>query len=158
MKSRLASISHAVSRFGLGAIFLWAALSKLSALGAWSATLPPLIAGNHPGTVAGTIVAAELALGIALITNRFCRAAHFSGVVMLAAFSGFLVTREIYPELRTSVGCGCFGLPTDKAVLTDTLWFQLSRNAAMAGACIWNLVSPGSTRSPDGGADHTVSS
>jgi len=117
------------TRVALGALFLWAALSKLPDMEGFAQDvanyriLPALLVPY----VAAAVIGIELLAALALISGVMARPAALAVAGLLTAFIAFLaqaLSRGL--DLR----CGCFG--------SDELasWWTVVRDAAMLAAAL----------------------
>jgi putative oxidoreductase len=111
-------------RLALGAIFLYAAATKLPDMAAFAKNVANyrLLPAPIVPWVASVVVGVEIAVGLALVSGLAARAAALVVSVMLAAFIGGLsqaLLRGI--DLR----CGCFGSEE------SATWWTVARDAAM---------------------------
>jgi putative oxidoreductase len=132
------------SRVALGAIFLWAAATKVPDMATFAKDVanyrlvPPALVPS----AAAIVVGIEIVVGLALITGFGTRAAALVAAGMLVVFVGGLsqaLLRGI--DLR----CGCFG--GDEAAT----WGTVARDLAMlvpAAVVLW--------LAPDGEADRSA--
>lgn len=105
----------------VGAVFVWAALSKLLLLTAAEiqqsvVTLLPL-PGSLAFAVAWGVPWLELALGIALLVGRPRRTAAWAAVALLAVFT-LLLVRAAWTGAAPE-GCLCFGPQTSGSIHLD---------------------------------------
>jgi len=147
----LGGVLLATGRLALGAIFLYAAVTKLPDMAAFASdvanyrVLPPALVPF----AAAAVVGVEAVAGLALVAGVGARAAALVVSAMLLVFiSGLAQALVRGIDLR----CGCFG-GTESAT-----WGTVARDAAMllpAAAVSW--LGPGSLlgRSSGGGAPTT---
>ena len=138
------SLSPALLRFALGALFVWAALSKFIEPSAFLAALKaadwlPLVASS---VLAIFIPAIELALGAALLIGWKVRWAATGSVLLVSAFTVFLLIEMA----RGNGDCGCFGqLHGPLSVLTGGPG-AIVRNLILLAVALWiasRVKSPG---------------
>ncbi len=106
-RTLLKILVHA-SRFGLAALFLFAAGAKLFTLSDFAANLSNLVEGRWVWPTAFAVIAAELLAAALLVVPRTTRlGAAFSGLLLLgfAAYALYYV----YVLRGEPLECGCFG-------------------------------------------------
>jgi uncharacterized membrane protein YphA (DoxX/SURF4 family) len=123
-------------RVALGALFLWAAATKLPDMSAFAQDVANyrVLPGALVPFVAASVVGIEIVAGLALVTGIAARpaAAVISG--LLIAFIAFLAQALLRGiDLR----CGCFG--GDEAAS----WWTVARDAVMLAAALLVAVGPG---------------
>ena len=126
------------ARFLLGAIFLWASVTKVPDMAAFAESVANyrVVPPSLVPVVAAAVVGVEIAAGVALILNLWARAAALLLAVLLAVFTvglGSALARGI------DLACGCFG-GTDAAT-----WWTVLRDVALLA---WALGVAASSR-PD---------
>jgi uncharacterized membrane protein YphA (DoxX/SURF4 family) len=121
-----------LARFLLGALFLWAATSKIPDMAAFAESVanyrivPPALVPF----AAAALVGVEIAAGVALIVNAWARAAALLVAALMAVF-----TVGVASALARGIdlACGCFG-GTDAAtwwtVLRDLVILALALGVA----------------------------
>jgi putative oxidoreductase len=123
------NIVLALLRVGLGATFLYAALTKLPDMAAFAESIanyrlvPPALVP----TVAAAVIGVEVTVGALLVSGRLARGAALVATSVLAVFTLGLsqaLLRGI--DLR----CGCFG-GTEPAT-----WLTVLRDVAMLAAAL----------------------
>ena len=131
-------------RIALGALFLWAAASKLPDMGAFAQDVANyrLVPALWVPYVAAAVVGVEFVAGLALVAGIAARPAAAAVAVLLLAFIAFLAQALLRGiDLR----CGCFG---GEEVAS---WWTVARDAAMllAALCVarWHQRKP-RTRAP----------
>jgi predicted membrane protein len=97
-----------VSRFGLAALFLFAACAKLFTIRAFVANLSNLFEGPLLWPVAVAVIASELAAAALLIWPRTARAGAALAALLLAAFAAYALY-YVYVLHGEPLECGCFG-------------------------------------------------
>lgn len=96
------------ARLVLGALFVWASATKVPDMAAFAESVanyrivPPALV---PAT-ASAVVGVELLAGLALLANRWTRAAALLLAVLLAVFTAGLASALIR---GIDLACGCFG-------------------------------------------------
>ena len=98
----------AVCRVVLGALFIWAAVTKLPDIAAFAQDVANyrVIPAALVPILAAAVVGIELLAGIALVTGVMERPAAAVLAVLLAAFTG-LLTQALLRGI--DLRCGCFG-------------------------------------------------
>ncbi len=136
----------ALVRVALGAVFLWAAATKLPDMAAFAEDVANyrLLPGAWVTAAAAAVVGVELLLGALLVLGRAPRAAALVAAGLLATFTVGLaqaLARGI--DLR----CGCFG-GSERAT-----WLTVGRDVALllgAALLLWRgpgrLIGPGAAR------------
>jgi putative oxidoreductase len=122
-------------RVALGALFLWAAATKLPDMSAFAQDL-----ANYrilPGVVvpwaASAVVGVEIVAGLALVTGFAARAAAVVVAGLLVAFVAFLAQALLRGiDLR----CGCFGGDETAS------WWTVARDLAMLAAALLVVRAP----------------
>ncbi len=121
------------SRLFLAGVFLWAAATKLPDMAAFATDVANyrLLPAPLVPWAASAVVGAEVAIGLALLSGLWLRAAALAGAALLALFTVGLsqaLARGI------DLSCGCFG---GNAPAT---WLTVLRDLAMlvpAVALVW---------------------
>ena len=133
-------------RVVLGALFVWAAVTKLPDMAAFAQdvanyrVVPPLAVP----WVASAVVGIELLAGLALVTGLMARPAAAVIAALLAAFTVFLsqaLLRGI--DLR----CGCFG-GEERAS-----WWTVARDVVMLAAALAVARGPAASREAQGAGE-----
>jgi predicted membrane protein len=106
-RSLLTLLVH-VSRFGLAALFLFAALAKLFTIRDFVANLSNLIEGSLLWPVAVAVIASELTAAALLLWPRTARAGAALAALLLAAFAAYALY-YVYALHGEPLECGCFG-------------------------------------------------
>ena len=106
-RSLLRLLAH-VSRFGLAALFLFAAGAKLFTIQAFVANLSNLFEGRLLWPVAIIVIASELAAAVLLIFPRTARLGASLAALLLAAFAAYALY-YVYVLHGEPLECGCFG-------------------------------------------------
>jgi putative oxidoreductase len=116
-------------RVALGALFLWAAATKLPDMAAFALDvanyrlLPPALVPY----AAAAVVGIEVVAGIALLTGVLAKPAAVLAAVLLVAFTAFLVQALLRGiDLR----CGCFGGNEPAS------WWTVARDLALLAAAV----------------------
>jgi len=122
-------------RIALGALFLWAAATKLPDMNAFAQDVANYRA--LPGALvpyaAAAVVGIEVVAGVSLITGIAARPAALVLSVLLLAFIGFLAQALLRGiDLR----CGCFG--GDE----PATWWTVARDAVMLAAALLVACKP----------------
>lgn len=121
------SAALALLRIGLGALLLWAALTKIPDMGAFAETVANyrLLPAPLVPAVAAAVVGIEIVAGVLLVSGRLARAASAVAALLLAVFTVGLAQALLRGiDLR----CGCFG-GTESAT-----WLTVARDLAMVAA------------------------
>lgn len=129
----------AVCRIVLGALFIWAAVTKLPDMAAFAQDVANyrVIPAALVPTVAAAVVGIELLAGIGLVAGVMERPAAAVLAVLLAAFTALLVQALLRGiDLR----CGCFG-GDERAS-----WWTVVRDLVMLAAAVAVARGP----SPEG--------
>ncbi|MDQ3917928.1 MAG: hypothetical protein M3348_05580 [Acidobacteriota bacterium] len=106
-RSLLRLLAH-VSRFGLAALFLFAAGAKLFTIRGFVANLSNLFEGRLLWPVAIIVIASELAAAVLLIWPRTARLGASLAALLLAAFAAYALY-YVYVLRGEPLECGCFG-------------------------------------------------
>jgi len=132
-------------RVALGALFLWAAATKLPDLANFAQdvanyrVLPPMLVPYASAAVVGI----EILSGLALVTGVAAKPAALLAAALLVAFIVFLAQALLRGiDLR----CGCFGGDEPAS------WWTVARDFAMLAAAV--VVARGSPHQQQGG--HTL--
>lgn len=97
-----------VSRFGLAALFLFAAGAKLFTIRDFAANLSNLIAANWVWPAASAVIAAELAAAVLLLLPRTARLGALVSALLLFGFAAYALY-YVYVLHGEPLECGCFG-------------------------------------------------
>jgi putative oxidoreductase len=119
----------ATLRVALGAIFLYAALTKLPDMGAFAESVANyrLVPSALVPAAAVAVIGVEIALGLLLVAGRLPRATALVATAILGAFTVGLAQALLRGiDLR----CGCFG-GTENAT-----WLTVLRDAALLAAAV----------------------
>jgi hypothetical protein len=106
-RSLLTLLVH-VSRFGLAALFLFAACAKLFTIRGFVANLSNLVEGSLLWPVAIVVIASELTAAALLIWPRTARAGALLAALLLAVFASYALY-YVYVLHGEPLECGCFG-------------------------------------------------
>ena len=104
----------AVSRFGLAAMFLFAAGAKLATIKAFSLNVSELLSATHISYLRWTwpvtigVIVAEVVTAILLLWPRTARIGGLLAVLLLIGFSSFALY-YVYGLHGEPLECGCFG-------------------------------------------------
>lgn len=110
----------------VGAVFVVAGVSKLSAPSQWRSQAAGL---SVPGGVAGVVPYVELSVGALLLVQVQRSATAWCAVVMLLAFTGVLA-RQLMQGKRPP--CACFGALSVRPIGVSTL----VRNGALIAVAV----------------------
>ncbi|HYE14035.1 MAG TPA: MauE/DoxX family redox-associated membrane protein [Pyrinomonadaceae bacterium] len=109
MKGRsLLKILVPVSRFGLAALFLFAAGAKLFTVREFAANLSNLVEDAWVWPVAAAVIAVELIAAALLLWPRFARTGAALSALILAGFAAYAL-HYVYVLNGEPLECGCFG-------------------------------------------------
>jgi hypothetical protein len=97
-----------VSRFGLAALFLFAAGAKLFTLSDFAANLSNLVASNLIWPVAIAVIASELLTAALLLWPRTARLGATLAALLLTGFAAYALY-YVYVLHGEPLECGCFG-------------------------------------------------
>jgi hypothetical protein len=106
-RSLLRLLVH-VSRFGLAALFLFAAGAKLFTVRGFVANLSNLVEGRLLWPVAIAVIASELAVAVLLLAPRTARLGALAASVLLVGFASYALY-YVYALHGEPLECGCFG-------------------------------------------------
>ena len=123
-------------RVVLGALFLWAALTKLPDMNGFAQDVANyrVVPGALVPFVAASVVGVEIVAGLALVTGIAARAAAVVVSALLIAFIAFLAQALLRGiDLR----CGCFG--GDEIAS----WWTVARDVLMLAAALLVAGVPG---------------
>ena len=109
MKRRLLLkiLVHA-SRFGLAALFLFAAGAKLYTIRDFAANLSNLVAANWVWPAAFAVIASELVAAVLLLLPRTARPGALVSAALLLGFAAYALY-YVYVLHGEPLECGCFG-------------------------------------------------
>ena len=131
------------ARFFLGALFLWASVTKVPDMAAFAESVANyrIVPPSLVPVVAATVVGVEIAAGVALIFNVWARAAALLLAALLAVFTVGLASAL---ARGIDLACGCFG-GTDAAT-----WWTVLRDVVLLGLALGVAASsrPDPARAP----------
>ena len=140
-KSQILAMLETVSRFGLGALFLYSAWAKINDPGVFADSVAryQMLPGFLLGIFSLTMPMLELLVGLALLFTKWQREASLLISGMLAMFIVAL-TQALVRGLEIS--CGCFGVPSvggreeilialirDILLIVPSVWLTCRANA-----------------------------
>jgi hypothetical protein len=96
------------SRFGLAALFLFAAGAKLFTMRDFTANLSNLVEANWVWPVAFAVIAAELVAAVLLLLPRTARLGALVSALLLLGFAVYALY-YVYVMHGEPLECGCFG-------------------------------------------------
>src|SRR5215213_7518070 len=109
MRGRLLfSILVQLSRFGLAALFLFAAGAKLYTVRDFAANLSNLVRESWVWPAAFAVIAAELAAAVLLLIPRTARLGALVSAALLTGFAAYALY-YVYVLHGEPLECGCFG-------------------------------------------------
>ena len=97
-----------VSRFGLAALFLFAAGAKLFTLSDFAANLSNLVAERWVWPAAAAVIASELLAAALLLVPRAARLGAAFSALLLVGFAAYALY-YVYALHGEPLECGCFG-------------------------------------------------
>jgi uncharacterized membrane protein YphA (DoxX/SURF4 family) len=97
-----------ISRFGLAALFLFAACAKLFTLSDFAANLSNLVASRLIWPVAIAVIASELLIAALLLWPRTARPGALLAAALLTGFAAYALY-YVYVLHGEPLECGCFG-------------------------------------------------
>jgi hypothetical protein len=106
-RSLLKLLVH-VSRFGLAALFLFAAGAKLYTIRDFAANLSNLVEAQWVWPAAFAVIAAELAAVVLLLLPRTVRLGALVSAALLVGFAAYALY-YVYVLRGEPLECGCFG-------------------------------------------------
>ena len=106
-RSLLRVLVH-VSRFGLAALFLFAAGAKLFTLSDFAANLSNLVEARWVWPAAAAVVASELLAAALLLVPRTARPGAAFSALLLLGFAAYALY-YVYVLHGEPLECGCFG-------------------------------------------------
>ena len=106
-RSLLKILVH-VSRFGLAALFLFAAGAKLFTVRDFAANLSNLVEANWVWPAAFAVIASELAAAVLLLLPRTTRFGALVSAALLLGFAAYALY-YVYVLRGEPLECGCFG-------------------------------------------------
>jgi uncharacterized membrane protein YphA (DoxX/SURF4 family) len=104
----LLNILALVSRFGLAALFLFAAGAKLLTFSDFAANLSNLVEERWVWPTAAAVIAAELIAAALLLVPRAARLGAAFSAFLLVGFAGYALY-YVYVLRGEPLECGCFG-------------------------------------------------
>jgi uncharacterized membrane protein YphA (DoxX/SURF4 family) len=107
-RRRLYSVLVHVSRFGLAALFLFAAAAKLYTIRDFAANLANLVEANWVWPAALAVITAELAAAVLLVIPRTARPGALLSAALLSGFAAYALY-YVYVLRGEPLECGCFG-------------------------------------------------
>jgi len=108
VRGRLLLILVHVSRFGLAALFLFAAGAKLFTVRDFAANLSNLVEANWVWPAAFAVIAAELVAAVLLLLPRTARLGALVSALLLFGFAAYALY-YVYVLHGEPLECGCFG-------------------------------------------------
>jgi hypothetical protein len=97
-----------MSRFGLAALFLFAAGAKLSTISDFAANMANLVGDRWTWPASIAIVAVETIAALLLVWPHTVRAGAALAAILLAGFAGYALY-YVYVLHGEPLECGCFG-------------------------------------------------
>src|ERR1041384_344538 len=97
-----------LSRFGLAAMFLFAAGAKLYTVRDFAGNLTNLVGTSWAWPVTVLVIAAELATALLLIVPRTVRIGALLAALLLVGFAAYALF-YVYVQHGEPLECGCFG-------------------------------------------------
>jgi uncharacterized membrane protein YphA (DoxX/SURF4 family) len=143
-RSLLRVLVH-VSRFGLAALFLFAAGAKLFTLSDFAANLSNLVEARWVWPVAFAIVASELLAAALLLLPRTSRAGAGFAAVLLIGFAAYALY-YVYVLHGEPLECGCFG----RLIASQLGVSTALRNLALLVPCALVLLARRAARAAAG--------
>lgn len=133
-----------VARCVLAAVFLWAAVPKITDPASFAQDVDNyrLLPDAWVGVVAATLPVVELVLAASLLVGWYARGAALVSAALLAVFvlgMGQAMARGI------DLNCGCFGTTLEARVG----WDSVLRNVGLILLCTWVVWVPWSRLSVD---------
>src|SRR5215210_2401904 len=110
MRRRLLNLLVSVSRFGLAALFLFAAGAKLFTIHDFAANLSNLVEANWVWPAAFAVIASELLAAVLLLLPRTVRLGALVSAALLVGFAAYALY-YVYVLHGEPLECGCFGRP-----------------------------------------------
>ena len=105
---KLLKVLAHVSRFGLAALFLFAAGAKLFTLQEFTANLANLVEARWVWPAAFAVIASELLAAVLLLWPRTTRLGAVLSAVLLTGFAAYALY-YVYVLHGEPLECGCFG-------------------------------------------------
>ena len=136
IKSVLRLCADTLLRFGLGAMFLYSAWSKIQDPGMFQTMVDNyrMLPACTTSIFSVTMAMAELLVGAMFIFTKWTREAAFATTVMLMMFLLALTQAQVR---GLDISCGCFG---ETAEETHTVLHALIRDIVLFAPTIWLLV------------------
>lgn len=136
IKSVLHLCADTLLRFGLGAMFLYSAWSKIQDPGMFQTMVDNyrMLPACTTAIFSVTMAMAELLVGAMFIFTKWTREAAFATTVMLMMFLLALTQAQVR---GLDISCGCFG---ETAEETHTVLHALIRDIVLFAPTIWLLV------------------
>jgi hypothetical protein len=107
-RRQLLNVLVHVSRFGLAALFLFAAGAKLYTVRDFAANLSNLVEASWVWPAAFAVIAAELVAAVLLLAPRTARLGALLSAAMLLGFAAYALY-YVYVLHGEPLECGCFG-------------------------------------------------
>lgn len=107
-RRQLLNVLVHVSRFGLAALFLFAAGAKLYTVRDFAANLSNLVEASWVWPAAFAVIAAELVAAVLLLAPRTARLGALLSATMLLGFAAYALY-YVYVLHGEPLECGCFG-------------------------------------------------
>ena len=107
VRSLLKLLVH-VSRFGLAALFLFAAGAKRFTIQEFTANLANLVAERWVWPAAFAVIASELLAAVLLLLQRTARLGALLSAILLTGFAAYALY-YVYVLHGEPLECGCFG-------------------------------------------------
>ncbi|MCA1620088.1 MAG: hypothetical protein LC795_12410 [Acidobacteria bacterium] len=105
---KLLKVLAHVSRFGLAALFLFAAGAKLLTLSDFAANLSNLVEARWVWPAAFAVIASELLVAALLLLPRTARLGALVSAALLVGFAAYALY-YVYVLRGEPLECGCFG-------------------------------------------------
>ena len=107
-RTRVLRLLATLSRFGLAALFLFAAGAKLFTLSDFAANLSNLVEARWVWPVTAAVIASELLAAILLLVPRAARLGAAFSALLLVGFAAYALY-YVYVLHGEPLECGCFG-------------------------------------------------
>ena len=107
-RTRVLRLLATLSRFGLAALFLFAAGAKLFTLSDFAANLSNLVESRWVWPTASAVIAAELLAAALLLVPRAARLGAALAALLLLGFAAYALY-YVYVLHGEPLECGCFG-------------------------------------------------
>ena len=136
-----------VCRLGLGALFIYSALAKISDPDefAYSVSRYDLLPGFVVGVFSLTMPMLELLVGLAMLFTKWLRESALLVAGMMAMFIVAL-TQALFRGLEIS--CGCFGVPSVGG--REEILMALVRDVVLIVPAVWLMFRPNGMMEPLG--------